>query len=247
MNSNSYYENIINEQVNITASLYDLFGSDTESAESCNYLLIARIIGTSNDKLARNLRLLKGLGLHSARYGNAGKGKRGHTGGGKTSYWTFKGAKKDALDSVRSYFESRYADRLGKVEKKVETLKPVTVAISGPDPDVNPFEILRPLRKADDAEALIKAAQQYSDRLNFMEKKLKELADAGILVDRSAVHVDKDERLETVSLLLPFINRLENTVRALGEKAALVEKTTNENIKLKAQVERLVAERVNGG
>lgn len=94
-------------------------------------------------------------------------------------------------------------------------------AIAGPEP-VKPTEVLRPLRKADDAEALIAAARQYADRENMLEKKIRELEAFGLHVDHEkmleAVEWETDERLELVKNLLPYITKLENTNARLASE-----------------------------
>jgi hypothetical protein len=54
--------------------------------------------------------------------------------------------------------------------------------------------------------------------MKLVETKLAELAEAGIHVDVSAIKLDKDERLEVISLVLPYINSLESTLHNLSEQ-----------------------------
>lgn len=140
------------------------------------------------------------------------------------------------------------------------TTSPVedTKAIAGPEAPT-PLAALAPLRKADDAGALIAAARQYASRTIKVREQVASLAkmakDLGIEVDESAVmlgvHLIPDDRLETIALVLPVIDRLEATVERLSaqnselrERVKTVDATTVENRRLKTRVEQLISERV---
>lgn len=133
-----------------------------------------------------------------------------------------------------------------------------TRAIAGPDRPSS-FEALRPLRKADDATALIEAARQYANRSGKVSEQLaalKKMArELGVEIDESVVlsgiSLIPDDRLETISLVLPVIERLERdnarlikTLAEVNDKAKTTEHLQIENRRLKARVEALVSERV---
>jgi hypothetical protein len=145
--------------------------------------------------------------------------------------------------------ETTEPERVTITEREEEETK----AIAGPEP-TKPTEVLRPLRKADDAEALIAAARQYVDRARQLDAKIKELEAIGLHVDHELIHQavswETDERLELVALLLPYITRLENTNSRLAgentETRALRQQVIEKDRQLSRQrehIERLVRER----
>lgn len=122
-------------------------------------------------------------------------------------------------------------------------------AIAGPEPE-SPFAVLRALRK-DESGALVEAARQYANRAKLVDQKLGELEAAGIHVDRGAVKMDKDERLEAISLVLPHINSLENALHNFSEqneglrkKMADYDQMRRDYAVLKRRFERDVAAKV---
>lgn len=240
--------------LDITEKLYDLYGSDQESTTSCNYREIARFLEIGESTVIDTLRHLRSLGLFSLRYGPGPIGQDGKH-HGRSAFWTFHGPKETALTVLKKHMEQRSNDISNRRSKSAQARHlnaEETVSITGPDPE-NPMKVLQPLRKTDDAEALIEAGRQYAARMDFMERKLKELKDAGIEIDRSAVHVDIDEQLEVISKILPVVNALENKIKTMTDqlaitktKAANADHLESANKKLKLQVERMIAERVNG-
>lgn len=133
-----------------------------------------------------------------------------------------------------------------------------TRAVAGPEAP-KPLAALAPLRKADDATALVEAARQYANRTDNIDDSVTKLMTAakslGVEIDEAAlrlsIHILPDERLETISLVLPVIDRLERTVERLTatveqmrEKAKETERLTIENRRLRARVEGLVSDRV---
>lgn len=99
-----------------------------------------------------------------------------------------------------------------------------TRAIAGPEPDstmrVKVREAIRGTRKAGDASALVEAARQYASRGTSMKAQIDDLVKTaegmGLTVDREALEktlsFQPDERLETVALVLPYIEMLEAAV-----------------------------------
>lgn len=132
-------------------------------------------------------------------------------------------------------------------------------AVAGPD-KASPFEALRPLRKAGDAEALVEAARQYANRSDKVHEHIdalvKSAKDLGLVIDEAAVmnavSFERDERLETVSLVLPMIDALTARVESLNQqvlaqkaKVREYDAIATENRRLKSRVEALVSERVH--
>jgi hypothetical protein len=123
-------------------------------------------------------------------------------------------------------------------------------AIAGPDNE-SPFAGIRVLRR-DESAAYVAAAKQYSQRSTLIDTKLKELEDAGIVVDRSAIHFARDEQFEAVGQALPYITALENTVKNLEASVADLQRKSKDLPELrsrvesqKRQIERMVAAKVN--
>ena len=125
-----------------------------------------------------------------------------------------------------------------------------TRAIAGPD-STSPFAGIRVLRR-DESAAYVAAAKQYSQRSTLIDTKLKELEDAGIIVDRAAIHFDRDEQFEAVGQALPYITALENTVKNLEASVADLQRKSKDLPELrsrvesqKRQIDRMVAAKVN--
>ena len=124
-----------------------------------------------------------------------------------------------------------------------------TRAIAGPD-NGSAFEPLRPMRKSENT-ALAEAVRQYNSRTSLVETKLRELEALGIHIAASAVKLDKDPVMEAQSALLPYINELEHrcsiyekTVASLQEQVKGGSELRTQVRSLKAQNERLIAEKV---
>jgi hypothetical protein len=123
-------------------------------------------------------------------------------------------------------------------------------AIAGPDNE-SPFAGIRVLRR-DESAAYVAAAKQYSQRSTLIDTKLKELEDAGIVVDRTAIHFARDEQFEAVGQALPYITALENTVKNLEASVADLQRKSKDLPELrhrveaqKRQIDRMVAAKVN--
>lgn len=123
------------------------------------------------------------------------------------------------------------------------------VAVIGQDRP-NPFKVLSPLRK-DEAHALVEAARQYRDRELFIEQQEKLFAEHGIKLNAGAIELDRDERLETVGLVLGYIERLETENARLEERAAPATQALRELASLrtetqaqKARIDSLVQEKM---
>lgn len=101
------------------------------------------------------------------------------------------------------------------------------VASAGPEP-VRAMAAVGPGRK-DEAQALIEAARQYANVNRELDKKVKELEDLGMTVDRQAlakaIKAPHDHRLLIVSSVLPYIEQIERQVDRLT--------TQNEDLRTK--------------
>lgn len=86
-------------------------------------------------------------------------------------------------------------------------------ATAGPDGE-SPFSALRPL-KYNESAAQIEAARQYRDRVSFIEQQLAEFRERGIKVDPRAFKIDRDARLDAITLTLPYIDSLEKQIENL--------------------------------
>lgn len=128
-------------------------------------------------------------------------------------------------------------------EEKVaitESPKEEIKAIAGPDAP-SPWEKLRPLRR-DEARALVEAARQYQARKASLYTKLDELREAGFTVpDVSAFNFQTDDRLETIGLVIPFFNELENENRRTVTWVEKVKTLQRENDELRRRVRALEA------
>lgn len=89
-----------------------------------------------------------------------------------------------------------------------------TKAIAGPD-QPSPFSVLRPL-KYNESAAQVEAARQYRDRVSFIEEQLDAFRQRGIKVDMSAFKIERDARLDALTLALPYIDSLEKQVENLS-------------------------------
>jgi hypothetical protein len=229
-----------------------------ESTESVNYKSLAAAIGVEPYLLQRIITLLAKKGALVRRY-------RGHVGqpsAGKSSYWTLTVPEEEAVKIMISDWKNLYQPTPKPKETPAKEIAADAVvvaderspeevrAIAGPENKNEPFEVLRHLRR-DESAAQVEAVRQYIDRAAFLDQKLDELAKAGITVNRAAIVFERDERLETLALLLPYINNLEGritvmqeTIESLQKKASVSTELAQENRKLKEQNQRLISEKV---
>lgn len=149
--------------------------------------------------------------------------------------------------------EAKPVERLGITVREGEPVE----AIVGPEPPA-PLADLRQYRK-NESFALVEAARQYAERHTKVGSSIEDLiAQAkayGVTIDidtvRQAVQFERDERLEDVGLVLPYVDELERAVsRLTNERTELYKKIADlnaakvENTKLKAQVDRMIAQKV---
>lgn len=230
--------------------------------------------GTEKKLSAKDLALNMDLSSHASRYAQhfdeIGLISRRISMGpeGKTSMWSVNHNFDDALMILyKDQDKRRIETHEARVKATSEPRKPRKAevedikAIVGPDApvlaDIMPKEV-RDLRK-DEPAALIEAARQYANRTLTVQGGLndlaKKLADLGIAFDiekaQEAFHFEEDERLETIALVLPTIDRLERQNTTLAEQMASMrekvrdyERMKTENARLVRRVETLVSQRV---
>lgn len=191
------------------------------------------------------------------------------------SYWKLVMPKEGAIRALDAYWQDEEEERLAShrggerevvirervaaalQEKVVVTEAPAengTAAIAGPDAP-SPFADLAPLRK-DEPAALVEAARQYQNRSKLVaeaqERFMAVLSDAGVSIDPSTINVtyERDERLETIALVLPRITELEGRVERLTKERNEVKSRNDEYrimketiSKQRQQIDRLIAER----
>ena len=96
--------------------------------------------------------------------------------------------------------------------------------------------------RKDEGEALIEAARQYAGREEFIKEELKRFAEMGITIDETAIKVEKDDRLEGVAVLLPYIDRLKRSIERQSKALDEVQET-GKNAKRVEQLEQDLADR----
>lgn len=146
----------------------------------------------------------------------------------------------------------------GKVKEAAPVKDFETVAIVGDDP-VSAMAALHEARR-DESYALVEAARQYTTRATRMDQQVEGLLaqarELGLHVDEAALRasispVARDERLEAVALVLPYIDGLERTIARKEEainklRVQLTEsdKITREVRALRTQNQQLIARQV---
>jgi hypothetical protein len=211
--------------------VYDIFGVGKEARGG--YHQVAEVLGIPDASVGHVTAWMKRAGFLTIRSAGMPDGSFG-----KSSYWTLHKSKEECIAALKAGWGTPGVQRVeAPVMEAVgdepepqaavdaedamlalasEKSNEETRAIAGPEPE-SPFAVLRSLRK-DESGALIEAARQYANRAKLVDQKLGELEAAGIHVDRSAVTLPKDPVLDAVSLILPFINSLENTLHNFSEQ-----------------------------
>lgn len=193
------------------AKLYDLIGQ-RETTTSRSELAAA------TDEPIRNIQVLlavmRHLGVIEHSY------SRHPSGQGRASHYRFVVPRDEAemiLDRFGWENISAYKEDESPRERKVAVASPrdggELRAVAGPDRET-PFSMLRPL-KYNESAAQVEAARQYRERVSFIEAQLEEFRSRGIKVDRSAFKIDRDTRLDALTLALPYIDSLEKQVENL--------------------------------
>lgn len=167
------------------------------------------------------------IGALKVRYVAAGQGNRIQ---GRHAFWTFVHdaewviAKAKGLGIVP--FDRKHIVQLMPTDpsrKKPGPPKAKAVPIiEAPPEEVTKLrQELRKVRKSEE-EALIEAARQYVGREAFITEELERFEAMGITIDASAIHFEKDEKLETAAILVAYIDRLKG---AIERQNALLEAT----------------------
>lgn len=104
--------------------------------------------------------------------------------------------------------------------KARETGESILRYVSGDENELKPFEAIRSLRR-DEAMAMIEAARQYRARIDVVENKIRELQENGIEVSPDAFSLKRDDRLETIALVVPAFDALIRERDRFEEQAGL--------------------------
>jgi len=125
-----------------------------------------------------------------------------------------------------------------------------------PKPEPKPiktFEALAPLRKSE-PRAAVEATRQYLAKWDIAKEHARALFDAGLVDDTATVldnlKLDRDDQLDTIAKILPYIDELEHQVlnlerfqETLKAKAAKVDDLEVALRRSKEQNTRLIASR----
>lgn len=220
MRLSTHVQKRFDTEAEVLRGLYDLMEPGKE--EQIGSRSVSEALGIKQNQVDAAQRHFRQMGILSARLE--------YPGGGRISYWKLEVSSKGrALDMLatehkRELLEGpwdanlapKYRPRKVKEAPKEAPSDGLALAsdksddevraIAGPDAP-SPFAVLAPLRKSESG-ALVAAAQQYRDRHALLATKLKELREAGINVDEKAITLARDERLETIMLVLPYIEDL---------------------------------------
>ena len=259
-----------NTQLHLIHQLYELTGGVGVEAHGLSSAVLGETFGVNENVFERARKALRAIGGLSVRF----TGIPVEEGGGRVAHWTLtkpyeeveallqeqwrressgNGEAKDDIGlpggmSPEAAYVAGIADgeRVVLAKRDSEEVR----AIAGPD-NGSPFAGIRVLRR-DESAAYVAAAKQYSQRSTLIDTKLKELEDAGIVVDRTAIHFARDEQFEAVGQALPYITALENTVKNLEASVADLQKKSKDLPELrsrvetqKRQIDRMVADKVN--
>lgn len=202
--------------------------------------------------------LMKELGIIEVRLDWSG-------GGGKKAYWKLLVSQDEALSRMRDYRATSGTARPTRVVSKYEAQRakrssrlPVRAdapATASPEPTRLVAEagelpamdepwraVLREARK-DDGAALIEATRQYAGRREVLRTKLAELAEVGIVIPEDAASFPVDDRLEALSLIMPFIEKqerwIDNLQRTVESQRSRIRDLNEKVGPLEREVERL--------
>lgn len=200
---------------------------------------------------------------------------RGIRVGGRTSTWTLVGTNVTIKESIRAWEKLGYSFDAtkwpGRVIRPLKKNRATTIEadafVSNPIPTMNNEKVVAivgeepktvfqtpdfaAMRK-DEVGALIEATRQYKEREKVLGEEYTKLRELGFQMTwerfSQSFPIAKDERLEAVALLLPYISELENRIVALKrERDSLREDVRGksdllmQNNKLRSQVDRLIA------
>lgn len=259
--------------------LYETMNVGDEYAD-CSTTLVAKALGLTESRATQAVKDIGGIGIIERRIsfreniGGISGGRRAHW-RLTIDYETAKSllAELDREESERYDTAMRTSSGRRRIDIKPNQPVPPTEAyetpvirhvngfaveaISGPDRPTM-LEALRDLRK-DESYALVEAARQYLGRERNLgsgiETLLAQASALGVKIDveslRSAITIERDDRLESVSLVLPYIDLLERQVERLTtanveyrSKLKAHDDLARENKSLRDQNTRLIAQRV---
>ena len=221
---------------------------------------------SSPGQFTRYVSEVEKAGVFTRRYTMVTDNSRPDGRNGKVAYWTLLVDHDKARALLQESQEARMRATDEMLAQPRKPRKPqgfsqpeTTVAIVGPDAPTLAEAMSRQVRdlRKDETGALLEAARQYANRKDSAMGKLQELAktmeELGIRFDAdkaaAAMHFEEDERLETIALILPYVERLErvneqlaNQVAEMRPKVAKYDQLANENTRLSNRVERLVSQ-----
>lgn len=181
-----------------------------------SYPTVAEQIGEPVHAVLRAKQTMEDAGILSTRI-DYPKGRSGRVG-----VWTMMVPLAEAhraMDQEHKHQLERPSDKVVRQGNRGATGESILRYISGDDSELQPFEAIRGLRR-DDAMALIEAARQYRNRVDFAAEKKRELEEQGIAVSPEAFAIQRDERLETISLVMSAIDSLVRERDKAEERAA---------------------------
>lgn len=190
------------------AALYKKWTVQEEQAD-VNYVRLAEDIGASSASFLKATHIYRELGILITRltYDR-----------GRHSFWTLAVPQDEAMQRLAEYHageETRVTTPKPKPEPKPEPVSELVASVGGNAE--SPFTPLASLRK-DDQEALIAAARQYASRKTMLTEMLGQLERAGITANTDAFNFTYDERLESIALVLPAIDRRQRQIEALEDR-----------------------------
>jgi hypothetical protein len=259
-----------NKRLWLIRQLYELIGGVGIESKGMSSSVLGNTFGVNENVFERARKELRATGALQVRF----TGIPLADGGGRIAHWTLTKPYEEVealliaqwKNESSNYGESKKDDNelLPKVAGTLSTVESIPEPLPAPQPkvpdkapvviarrDSEETRAIRVLRR-DESAAYVAAAKQYAQRSTLIDTKLKELEDAGITVDRSAIRFDRDAQFEAVGLAIPYITALENTVKNLEASVADLQRKAKDVPELrgrveaqKRQIERMVAEKVN--
>lgn len=209
---------IFEEQNRFLEDLYSLLEVGRE--QSMSVASMAETTGAKPNTVITVTKCLRNANAFITRYE--------YHGGGKVSFWTLLVPKEKAqiilnkyqMNLVKTIFQHRSQAMRNRGNGIVYT--------SGPDmPKGIGIKSFSPVEKQ--PKALVEAARQFGTKISAARNAMETLKAAGITVDEktffSSMGIPTDDRLEAVSLVLPYIDDLLSTIRDL--KTARREEAAN--------------------
>lgn len=179
-----------------------------------------------------------------------------HGQGHVSVYYTLVAPQETAIAVINKLISNGVNKALQEMRNNQIT-RPLTEMSVGSENTQSPFAPLRVL--TNEPQALVEAAKQYVSQREIAEQHLVALRGAGLKIDPQAyyasIELPKDERFETIALILPYIISLETECAKLSEGQRrlnlnhpstqqyldTIERLHKENEKLSARLEELTA------